>query len=111
MPIDIETFEERTEERPGGGRSQPERVLAFLAENADSAYRPNEIAQAVDIPNNSIHPVLKRLEDRDLVRHKGTYWAITDDRDRLQALSQYTIATTSMNKLYGEEDPEEWAER
>lgn len=110
MPIDIETFEENEEASLGGGRSQPERVLSFLAENADSAFRPNEIAQQVDIPNNSIHAVLKRLEDRDLVRHKGIYWAITDDRDRLDAVTQYRIVTKSMNDLYGEEDPDEWAE-
>lgn len=111
MPIDIETFEETEEEGLGGGRSQPERVLSFLAENADSAFRPNEIAREVDVPDNSIHAVLKRLEDRGLVRHKGIYWAITDDRDRLDAVTQYSIVTKSMNELYGEEDPDEWAEQ
>lgn len=110
MPIDIDAFEEQDDERLGGGRSQPERVLSFLAANADKAFRPKEIARAVDVPANSIHPVLGRLEDRDLVRHRGTYWAITDDRDRLEGLTRYTLATRSMNELYGEEDPDEWAE-
>lgn len=110
MPIDMETFEERDEEALGGGRSQPERVLAFLANHPDSAYRPSEIAAQLGIPDNSIHPVLKRLEDRDLVRHKGTYWAITDDQDLLRSLTQYELVTRTMNELYGEEDPDEWAE-
>ena len=110
MPIDIETFEEGSDEHLGGGPSQPERVLSFLAANADRAFRPREIAEAVDIPDNSIHPVLQRLEARDLVRHKGTYWAITDDRERLASLSQYRLVTESMNDRYGEEDPTEWVE-
>lgn len=110
MPIDMETFEEGDEAALGAGRSQPERVLSFLAQHADTAFQPNEISQRLDIPNNSIHPVLKRLEDRDLVRHKGRYWAITDDHDRLRSLTQYELATRTLNELYGEEDPDEWAE-
>lgn len=108
MPIDIETFEEQSEDALGGGPSQPERVLSFLATNADQAFRASEIAQETDIPPNSIYPVLTRLEDRGLVRHKGTYWAITDDRERLRSLTQYELVTKSMNNLYGEEDPSEW---
>jgi predicted transcriptional regulator len=111
MPIDIETFEEHSDEHLGGGPSQPERVLSFLAMNGNRAFRPREIAEAINIPYNSIHSVLKRLEDRDLVRHKGTYWAITDDRERLHSLSQYQLVTEGMNELYGNEDPSEWVEQ
>lgn len=110
MPIDIDRFESSSEERLGGGLSQPERVLSFLAANADKAYRPLEIADATDITENSINSVLKRLEDRDLVRHKGSYWAITDDVDRLESLTQYELVTESMNALYGAEDLRDWAE-
>lgn len=109
MPIDIDSFESASEERLGGGLSQPEQVLSFLASNADKAYRPIEIADGTGISENSINAVLKRLEDRVLVRHKGNYWAITDDMDRLTSLTQYELATESMNELYGSEDPGEWA--
>lgn len=108
MPIDIETFEDGDPERVGAGRSQPEQVLSFLAANADRAFNPSEIAAALDIPGNSINAVLARLEDRKLVRHRGRYWAITDDTDRLAALDHYTIATERLNATYGEEDPDEW---
>lgn len=110
MPIDIDNFESASEEDLGGGHSQPERVLSFLASNADSAFRPVEIADATGISENSINSVLKRLEDRELVRHRGNYWAITDDIDRLRSLTQYELATESMNELYGSEDPGEWVE-
>ena len=110
MPIDIETFEEGDEAALGGGRSQPERVLSFLARHPDRAYRPSEIARLLDIPTSSIHPVLKRLEDRRLLRHKGTYWAVTDDLDRLRSLTRYELVTRTVNDLYGKEDPDDWAD-
>jgi predicted transcriptional regulator len=110
MPIDIETFEDESEDALGGGRTQPERVLSFLAANANRAFRPTEIAAETDVPKNSINAVLGRLEDRGLVRHKGEYWAITDDRERLHSLTQYEAVTRSMNDLYGEEDPSEWVD-
>ena len=110
MPIDIETFEDGDPERLGAARSQPERVLTFLAANADRAFRPSEIATALDIPGNSINAVLARLEDRNLVRHRGRYWAITNEPDRLASLGHYTIVTESLNATYGEEDPGEWVE-
>jgi predicted transcriptional regulator len=108
MPIDIDTFERSGEDDLGGGRTQPERVLSFLASHADQAFKPTEIAAETEIPNNSINAVLQRLEAQDLVRHKGQYWAITDDTARLQSLSKYTLVTESMNDSYGGEDPNEW---
>lgn len=110
MPIDIRTFEEGSEESLDDGLSQPERVLSFLVSNADKAFKPVEIARETDVPKNSINAVLARLEDRELVRHKGRYWAITDDEERLRSLTQYEIATETLNELYGEEDPAEWVE-
>lgn len=110
MPIDIEQFEGSPENSLGGGPSQPERVLSFLAANSDKAFQPVEIARETDVPKNSINAVLQRLENRELVRHKGDYWAITDNRERLDSLTQYELTTRSMNDLYGEEDPGEWAE-
>jgi len=110
MPIDIRTFEERSAERLGDGLSQPERVLSFLAANPDKAFQPVEIARETDVPKNSINAVLSRLEERELVRHKGRYWAITDDEERLRSLTQYEMATETLNELYGEEDPGEWVE-
>lgn len=50
------------------------------------------------------------LEDQGLGRHKGKYWAITDDRDRPRSLTQYENVTESMNDLYGEEDPSDWVD-
>lgn len=108
MPIEIDEFEERRPEELGDGPTQPERVLNFLASNPEHAFRPVEIARATDVGRNSINAVLARLEARGLVRHKGNYWAITDDAETLRSATEYEIATRSLNETYGAEDPGEW---
>ena len=109
MSIDIDRFEESSEEELER-TSNPERVLLFLYENRDRAWKAKEIAKRSDVDENSIHPVLNRLEDRGLVRHKGSYWAITDDHDRLSDAHQYHQVTQRLDEQFGEEDREEWVE-
>ena len=108
MAIDIETFENTPED---GLRetSNPERVLRFLVDNDDTAFKAAEIADGADVDENSISTVLGRLEARDLVRHKGEYWAIGHE-DRVRSFGQYRRATERLNDRYGREDKGEWRE-
>lgn len=108
MSIDIDDFEEKSEAELTD-MTNPERVLRFLADNADRAFKPSEIAERTGVNGNSIGNVLARLEDRALVRHKGPYWAITDDDQRLQSFSDYVRTTSSLTERLGEEDADEWA--
>lgn len=108
MPIDIERFEST----PGADLRQvsnPETVLLFLVENDDQAFTAAEIADETGIDPNSIGTVLARLEDRDLVRHKGQYWALGDP-DRIRSFGRYRRATRRLNERYGEEDDDAWRE-
>lgn len=108
MSIDIDTFEEKSEAELAE-MTNGERVLRFLAHNDDYAFKPAKIAEQTGVNKNSIGNVLGRLEDRELVRHKGPYWAITDEEDRLASFSAYFQTTSALNDRLGEEDPEEWA--
>lgn len=108
VSIDIDTFEEKTETELAD-MTNGERVLGFLAHNDDRAFKPAEIAEQTDVKKNSIGNVLARLEDRELVRHKGPYWAITDDEERLASFGDYLRTTAALNDRLGEEDPDEWA--
>ncbi|WP_135304804.1 MarR family transcriptional regulator [Haloarcula amylovorans] len=108
MPIDIERFEEGTgEELRSGGRTNAEEILSFLAAHPDQAYTPKEIHEATAVARGSIGVVLSRLEDRDLVRHRGEYWAISDDVDVDKTLSAMATARAATDRL-GTEDPAEW---
>jgi hypothetical protein len=50
------------------------------------------------------------LKDRYLVEHKATYWAVTDDAERLDGYSGYERATALFNDQLGAEDQESWRE-
>jgi Mn-dependent DtxR family transcriptional regulator len=109
MSIDIDQFDERSPEELAE-LSNPEQVLKFLYENRDQAWKATEIARRTAVNENSLHPVLGRLEERELVRHKGPYWAITDDMDRLRQAYDVHRATRLFDDLYGEEDRDKWIE-
>ncbi len=106
MAIDIETFE-NTPPEDLRELSNPEKVLQFLIANDDKAFKATEIAAGADVNENSISTVLGRLEDRDLVRHKGEYWAI-GEVERIRSFERYRRATERLNERYGSEDKAEW---
>lgn len=108
MPIDIERFEEGDEgDLRAGGRTNAETILAFLASHREQAYTPREIHEATGIARGSVGVVLSRLEERDLVRHRGEYWAITDAEDIDTTLNSMATARAATER-FGPEDPDEW---
>jgi Mn-dependent DtxR family transcriptional regulator len=109
MSIDRDTFENTTEEELEG-LSIPEQVLGFLAVNDDRAFEASEIASRTGLDAGAVSTALSRLKDRGLVEHKATYWAVTDDEERLADYSGYERATALFNDQLGSEDAEEWRE-
>lgn len=104
MPISIDEFESHD---PDDGATNAERVLAFLARNREQAYKAVEIADRTGVNRNSIHPVLNRLSNRGLVRHREPYWAIGD----LEAVRDATVlrATVAfLDEELGPESRDEW---
>lgn len=110
MPIDIETFESTPADRlRRGEETNAERVVRFLAAHRDKAFTQSEIRDATDVKAGSISVVLSRLEDRGLVRHKGTYWTLGTD-DEVAAYASMLESTRAANERFGEEDMDEWLE-
>jgi len=104
VPISIDEFESHDAERR---ETNAERVVRFLARNRERAYKAIEIAEATDVSENSIHPVLNRLEERDLVRHREPYWAVGD----LEAVRDAMVFSSTAEFLddeLGPESREEW---
>ena len=85
-------------------------MLGFLAAHAEHAFEAREIASRVDIDEGAVSTALSRLKDRDLVEHEATYWAVTDDAERLDGYSGYERATELFNDRLGTEDEEAWRE-
>lgn len=109
MSIDRETFENASEDELEG-LSVPNRVLGFLVANEDRAFKAREIASQTGLEESSVSTALSRLKSRDLVEHKATYWAVTDDEERLSAYSGYERATALFNDQLGEENAADWRE-
>ncbi len=107
MSIDRETFDQSSEAELKG-LSTADRVLAFLATNADKAFKAREIARQTECDEGAVGTALTRLKQRELVEHKGSYWAITTDRDRLENHDGYARATALFNDHFGTEDREAW---
>lgn len=105
MPVDIAEFEAGTvAEAP----SVPEQVVTYLYTNRDQAFTRGELAAALDADPNTVGTALSRLKDRGLVRHKGTYWAITDDHDRVADAYDLHATTERLDADDGGIDPAEW---
>lgn len=109
MSIDRETFENTSEDELED-LSIPDQVLGFLAAHEDRAFKAREIASQIGSDEGAVSTALSRLKDRSLVEHKATYWAVTDDTDRLGGYSGYERATALFNEQFGEEDKESWRE-
>ncbi|UTF54226.1 MarR family transcriptional regulator [Natronosalvus rutilus] len=109
MSIDRKTFENSSEDELDEP-SVPDLVLGFLAFHDDRAFKAREIAARVGADEGAVSTALSRLKDRSLVEHKATYWAVTDDTDRLDGYSGYERATALFNEQLGEEDEQAWRE-
>ncbi|SDR26005.1 hypothetical protein [Natronobacterium texcoconense] len=107
MPVSIDDFE--SGELPQGP-SVPEQVVTFLYGQRDKAFTRSEIATAIDEDPNTVGTALSRLKERNLVRHKGEYWAITDDTERVAAAYDLHTATQRLDESDGGIDPDEWQE-
>jgi Mn-dependent DtxR family transcriptional regulator len=109
MSIDRDTFE-NTNEDELADLSVPDQVLGFLVANEDRAFKAREIASQIGVDEGAVSTALSRLKNRDLVEHKATYWAVTDDEERLDGYSSYERATALFNEQLGTEDEESWRE-
>lgn len=105
MPVRIEEFE--TGDLPDGP-SVPEQVLVYLYTNRDKAFTRSEIATGIEEDPNTVGTALSRLKQRNLLRHKGEYWAITEDLGRVQDAYDLHTATEQLDDEDGGIDTDEW---
>ncbi|MFD1571244.1 MarR family transcriptional regulator [Halorubrum laminariae] len=104
--IDIDEFENAdTDEFEK--RNDTERIVLFLNEHDDRAWKAATIAERLGLDTDGASAILSRLKERGLVRHKRPYWAITDDEERLQSAYRLHRHHETADEQYGEESLED----
>lgn len=100
--IDIDEFEDADVDE-FAERNDTERIVLFLDEHDDQAWKAATIAERLELETDAVSAILSRLKQRGLVRHKRPYWAITDDTDRLQAAYRLHRHHETADDQYGAE--------
>jgi Mn-dependent DtxR family transcriptional regulator len=104
--IDIDEFENAAADE-FEEQNDTERIVVFLDENDDRAWKAVTIAEQLELDTDAVSAILSRLKERGLVRHKRPYWAITDDEERLRAAYRLHQHHQTADEQYGEEHLEE----
>jgi predicted ArsR family transcriptional regulator len=100
--IDVEEFED-AEADDFEERTDTERIVLFLDEHDGRAWKAATIAERLGLETDAVSAILSRLKERELVRHKRPYWAITDDEERLQSAYRLHRHHETADEQYGEE--------
>ena len=86
-------------------------VYRFLLEHADRAFRQREIVDGVDVPEGSVGPTLKRLEEHGLVEHRDRFWTIADAEHAVASAGLHGAATANeLDGGFSDDDVEAWME-
>lgn len=104
--IDIDEFE-NADENAFEMQNNTERIVRFLAENDDCAWKAATIGEQLRLETDVVSAILSRLKQQGLVRHKRPYWAITDDQNRLQTAYQLHRQHETADETYGAESLDE----
>jgi len=115
MPIPKDEFRSIDEDGPSLPDLAPDTtqgaVYRFLFEHADQAFRQREIVDAVDIPEGSMGPTLKRLEKHGLVEHRDRFWTIADTEHAVASAGLHaTAAADELDGGFSDDDVEAWME-
>ena len=86
-------------------------VYRFLLENANQAFRQREIVDAVDVPEGSVGPTLKRLEEHGLVEHRDRFWTIADAEHAVVSAGLHgAAAADGLDGGFSDDDVKAWME-
>ena len=115
MPISKDEFQSIDEHGPSLPDLAPDTtqgaVYRFLLEHAHQAFRQREIADGVDVPDGSVGPTLKRLEDHSLVEHRDRFWTIADAEHAVASAGIHGAATAEeRDSGFSDDDVEAWME-
>jgi hypothetical protein len=115
MPISKDEFRSIDEDGPSLPDLAPDTtqgaVYRFLLEHADQAFRQREIVDAVDVPEGSVGPTLKRLDEHGFVEHRDRFWTIADAEHAVASAGMDGAATADdIDGGFSDDEVEAWME-
>lgn len=115
MPIskdEFRTIDEQGDTLPDlGPETTQGKVYRYLLNHADQAFRQREIVDAVDVPEGSVGPTLKRLEEHGMVDHRDRFWAIADAEHAVATAGLHGAASAdAIDGKFSDEDIDSWME-
>lgn len=106
IPVEQLRFRGRHGKRPRPG-TQADRILAFLREQPDQAWRAIEVARKLRWDVNSVGSVLRRLRVRGLIDELEEHWFALDDAEVAKRQAMLWTNRLADEKL-GPERAEDW---
>ena len=115
MPISKDEFQTIDEDGPSLPDLAPDttqgKVYRFLLKNADQAFRQREIVDNVNVPEGSVGPTLKRLNQHGFVEHRDRFWAIADAEHAVASAGLHGAATADeIDGGFSDEEVDVWME-
>lgn len=96
MPVLLEDHDPDLTLRPGTTKSQ---IVAYLYQNPEWGYSPQEIKESLNIPRGTATTTLKRLYDDGYVgkTDDGYYHALSDRED----IRRYVANLNQVDRMFG----------
>ena len=115
MPISKDEFRSIDEDGPSLPDLAPDTtqgtVYRFLLDHAGQTFGQQEIVDALDMPERSVGPTLKRLDEYDLVGHRDRFWTIVDAEHAVASAGLHGAATANdIDGGFSDNDVEAWME-
>ncbi len=96
MPVPLKHHNAELSLRPGTTKSD---LVAYLYQNSEWGYSPQELKEALDIPRGTATTTLKRLYDDDYIgkTDDGYYYALRERDD----IRRYVSSLNQVDRLFG----------
>jgi hypothetical protein len=96
MPILLEDHDAEIDLRPGTTKSD---IVAYLYQNPEWGYSPQDVKEALDIPRGTATTTLKRLYDDDYIgKTDDGYYHALGDRDDIR---RYVANLNQAQRMFG----------
>jgi len=96
MPVLLKNHDSDINLRPGTTKSD---IVAYLYQNPEWGYSPQDLKEALDIPRGTATTTLKRLYDNSYIgkTDDGYYYALSERED----IRRYVSSLNQVDRMFG----------